>query len=146
VLVGHGPERERLEARAKALRVAHAVHFTGPVADVADALRAADVFALPSVAEGMSNSLLEAMATALPCVASDIGGNQDLLGPSEAGVLVAGGTPAGWADALIDLLRDPDRRARLGASARRRIDEEFALERVVGRYVDLYRRLLARER
>jgi glycosyltransferase involved in cell wall biosynthesis len=144
VLVGQGPERERLEERARALGVADRVRFTGPVIDVAEALRAADVFVLPSVAEGMSNSLLEAMATGLPCVASDIGGNQDLLGPCEAGVLVPGATADRWADALIALFRDPERRARLGASARRRIDEEFALDRIVGRYVALYRQLLAR--
>ena len=98
------------------------------------------MFALPSVAEGMSNSLLEAMATALPCVASDIGGNQDLLGPGGAGVLVAGASPGDWAGALIGLLNDPDRRRRLGTAARRRVDEEFEIGRVVGRYVALYRR------
>lgn len=144
VLVGQGPERERLESKARAGGVADRVRFTGAVADVADVLRAADVFVLPSVAEGMSNSLLEAMATALPCVASDIGGNQDLLGPAGAGVLVGGADPGAWAEALIGLLLDPDRRRRLGASARRRVDEEYALERVVPRYVALYRRLLGR--
>jgi glycosyltransferase involved in cell wall biosynthesis len=143
VLVGQGPERDRLAAKAEALGVGARVRFTGPVADVADALRAADVFVLPSVAEGMSNSLLEAMATALPCVASDIGGNQDLLGPGESGVLVSGTSPSDWAGALIGLLNDPARRHRLGASARRRVEEEFELRRVVARYVALYRRLLA---
>jgi len=101
---------------------------------------------LPSVAEGMSNSLLEAMATGLPCVASDIGGNQDLLGPGPAGVLVAGNAPEDWAEALIALLADPGRRAVLGATARRRVEEEFAIERVVDRYEELYRSLIARRR
>ena len=145
VLVGQGPERDRLEARARAAGVADKVRFTGPVDDPADLLRAADVFALPSVAEGMSNSLLEAMATALPCVASDIGGNQDLLGIGDAGVLVRGGSPGLWAEALVGLWNDPARRRALGASARRRIEEEFALDRVVGRYVTLYRTLLGHE-
>jgi glycosyltransferase involved in cell wall biosynthesis len=145
VLVGHGDERERLEARAQALGVADRVCFTGVVPDVADVLRAADLFVLPSVAEGMSNSLLEAMATALPCVASDIGGNQDLLGSGDAGVLVADGSPERWAETLIALIADPDRRARLGAAARRQIDEVYDLRKVVARYVELYRRLLSRE-
>src|SRR6185312_14067319 len=100
VLVGHGPERERLEAEARARGLGGRVHFTGAVADPSELLRAADVFVLPSVAEGMSNSLLEAMSTALPCVASDIGGNQDLLGPGGAGVLVPPGAPDRWAEAL----------------------------------------------
>jgi L-malate glycosyltransferase len=142
VLVGHGPERERLEAKAAALGVGESIIFTGPVEDVADALRAADVFVLPSVAEGMSNSLLEAMATGLPCIASDIGGNQDLLGPGDAGILIADGSPERWAQALIGLLNDPTRRRRLATAARQRIDEEYNLERVVSRYIKLYRSLL----
>jgi glycosyltransferase involved in cell wall biosynthesis len=143
VLVGQGTERERLEEKARGLGVSEVVRFTGAVDDPAEVLRAADVFALPSVAEGMSNSLLEAMATALPCVASDIGGNQDLLGPGDAGVLVGGGSPERWAASLIGLLNDEESRGRLGVRARRRVDEEFALGRVVSRYVDLYRTLLA---
>jgi glycosyltransferase involved in cell wall biosynthesis len=143
VLVGHGPERDRLGSKARELGVEGHVCFTGPVDDVADVLRAGDVFVLPSVAEGMSNSLLEAMATALPCVASDIGGNQDLLGPGPAGVLVAGIAPERWAEVLIALLNDPHRRATLGAAARRRVDEEFTIERVVDRYETLYRSLIS---
>ena len=148
VLVGQGPEKERLEEKARRLGVANRVCFTGAVADVADALRAADLFVLPSVAEGMSNSLLEAMATGLPCVASDIGGNQDLLRPSTGtavGVLVDGGDPERWADALIGLLNDPVSRANLGRAARQRIDQEYDLRLVVQRYVTLYRSLLTRE-
>lgn len=145
VLVGQGPERDRLESKARALGIGDRVCFTGAVADPAEMLRAADLFVLPSVAEGMSNSLLEAMATALPCVASDIGGNQDLLGPDGTGVLVSGGTAERWGEALIDLLGDPDRRRRLGSMARQRVEKEFALDRIVARYVDLYRRILARK-
>jgi glycosyltransferase involved in cell wall biosynthesis len=82
------------------------------------------------------------MATGLPCVASDIGGNQDLLGTGGAGVLLPPGEPGRWAVTLVDLLRNPERRRALGQAARRRVLEEFALERVVARYVALYRRLL----
>ena len=141
ILVGHGPERGRLEERARQAGVSDHVQFLGAVEDPADALRAADLFVLPSVAEGMSNSLLEAMATGLPCVASDIGGNEDLL-ESESGVLVKTGTAERWAEELIALLRDNDRRRTLGTRARSRIDREFALEKVVARYVELYQRLI----
>ena len=146
ILVGDGPERERLAAKAKSVGIDRFVHFHGVTEDPADMLKAADLFVLPSLAEGMSNSLLEAMATALPCVASNIGGNQDLLGPADAGVLIAGSSPTVWARALINLINDPDRRARLGENARKRIDDVYALERVVDRYVDLYRRLLSRKK
>ena len=79
ILVGPGNDRQPLTELAGSLGIADRVQFVGAVDDPADYLRAADVFVLPSVAEGMSNSLLEAMATALPCVVSGIGGNTDLI-------------------------------------------------------------------
>ncbi len=143
VLVGDGPDRAVLEARARGLGMASHVHFAGPVDDPAEYLRAADAFVLPSLAEGMSNSLLEAMATGLPCLASAIGGNTDLLGPGGAGVLVPPGDRGAWASAIVGVFADPERAARLGAAARRRVDAEFALPAVVDRYVAIYRILLA---
>jgi glycosyltransferase involved in cell wall biosynthesis len=90
----------------------------------------------------MSNSLLEAMATALPCVASGIGGNTDLICDGQCGRLVVDATPEAWASTLLDVLENPADAGRMGAAARQRIDSEFALAVVVGRYVDLYRRLI----
>jgi glycosyltransferase involved in cell wall biosynthesis len=84
------------------------------------------------------------MATGLPCVASDIGGNQDLLATGPCGLLVPPDDPSAWARALTGLLSDDSLRSRLGAAARRRVDEEFDLARVVDRYVSLYRDLLGR--
>jgi L-malate glycosyltransferase len=143
ILVGDGPERERLAARAADLGIGERVHFAGSVPSPAEYLRAADAFALPSVAEGMSNSLLEAMATALPCLASDIGGNTDLLRRGEAGLLIPPDDRPAWADALVRVLEDRELARSLGARARQRVDEEFALPRVVDRYVKLYRQLVA---
>ncbi|HEY2157803.1 MAG TPA: glycosyltransferase family 4 protein, partial [Isosphaeraceae bacterium] len=142
ILVGDGPERERLAKRVRDRGLTAHVHFTGSVPSPAEYLRAADAFALPSVAEGMSNSLLEAMATGLPCLASDIGGNTDLLGRGDAGLLLPADRKA-WTRALAGVLTDRELAARLGAAGRRRIDEEFALPRVVDRYVELYRRLIS---
>ena len=88
ILVGPGNDRQRLTELAGSLGIAEQVQFVGAVDDPADYLRAADVFVLPSVAEGMSNSLLEAMATALPCAVSGIGGNTDLVADGETGRLV----------------------------------------------------------
>ncbi|GAC1474767.1 MAG: glycosyltransferase [Isosphaeraceae bacterium] len=145
LIVGTGAERDRLEQRAGTLGIADRVTFTGAVKDTADLLRAADLFVLPSVAEGMSNSLLEAMATALPCVASDIGGNQDLLGEGDAGILVAERSPRAWSETLIRLLTDESQRKRLGENARLRVENEFSLDLVVPRYIRLYRRLIEGE-
>lgn len=144
ILVGQGPEQGHLEARAVELGIADRVQFTGPLSDPAEILRAADLFVLPSVAEGMSNSLLEAMATALPCVASGIGGNVDLLGDG-VGRLVAGDSPALWSEALIEIVENKELASRLGAAARRRIETNYALPIVVDRYLALYRSLLANQ-
>ena len=143
ILVGQGPERDRLAESARTLGVADRVHFLGGVDDPADLLRAADAFVLPSVAEGMSNSLLEAMATSLPCLASAIGGNTDLLQDGHDGLLVPPGDPSAWSSALLRVLEDPSFARSLGAAARRRIEAEFSLTVVVDRYLALYRRMLA---
>ena len=143
ILVGDGDERDRLAERASALGVGDRVHFAGKVEDPAEYLRGADAFVLPSVAEGMSNSLLEAMATGLPCLASAIGGNTDLLERGEAGLLLPADDPGAWARAIIRVVTDHDLAGRIGAAARRRIEAEFALEAVVDRYQELYRRLLS---
>jgi glycosyltransferase involved in cell wall biosynthesis len=143
ILVGPGSDREALTELATRLGVGDRVQFVGAVADPADHLRAADLFVLPSLAEGMSNSLLEAMATALACAASGIGGNTDLITDHQTGRLVHTPTAEAWAAVLIELLKDPEQSARLGQSARQRIDEHFSLRVVVDRYVDLYRSLVA---
>jgi len=142
ILVGDGPERDRLAGLARALGVADHVHLTGPVADPAEHLRAADAFALPSVAEGMSNSLLEAMATGLPCLTTAIGGNTDLLGTG-AGLLLPAAAGPDWSEALIRVLTDPIFARALGARARARVEADFSLAAVVNRYQALYRDLLA---
>lgn len=142
LLVGDGPERSRLEERVAASGLAERVVFTGAVADPAEHLRAASVFALPSVAEGMSNSLLEAMATGLPCLASTIGGNTDLIEHQRTGLLIDPQDRAVWSSTLIRVLQDRALAETLGSAARQRIVAEYALPRVVDRYEALYRRVL----
>jgi glycosyltransferase involved in cell wall biosynthesis len=143
ILVGPGNDRQRLVELAESLGISNRVQFTGGVDNPADYLRAADIFVLPSVAEGMSNSLLEAMATGLPCAVSEIGGNTDLVEEGVSGRLVPEPTPEAWTQTLHQLLDDPVKAQQLGAAARRRIDDEFSLSAVVDRYVDLYRQMLA---
>jgi glycosyltransferase involved in cell wall biosynthesis len=143
IVVGPGNDRARLTELANSLGIADRVQFVGSVDNPADYLRAADVFVLPSVAEGMSNSLLEAMATALPCVVSGIGGNTDLIADGQTGRLVSEPTAQAWSKTLLELVHNPNEAQRLGAAARQKIDQEFALGVVVDRYLDLYRRMIA---
>jgi glycosyltransferase involved in cell wall biosynthesis len=106
LLVGEGPDRDRLEARARARGLVGSVHFLGAVEDPAGLLREADAFVLPSVAEGMSNSLLEAMASGLASIVSDIGGNRDLIVDGQTGRLLPGDREA-WASALVSAIPAP---------------------------------------
>src|SRR5262249_56909692 len=87
VIVGDGPLREKLQAQAHSLGVAHSVRFVGTVADVRPSLAAMDVFVLPSHAEGMSNALMEAMAAARPVVATAVGGSNEAVVAGETGAL-----------------------------------------------------------
>jgi L-malate glycosyltransferase len=143
ILVGPGNDRQRLIELAASLGISDRVQFVGAVDSPAEYLRAADIFVLPSVAEGMSNSLLEAMATALPCVVSGIGGNTDLVADSQTGRLVAQPTAEAWSNTILELLENPSEARRLGSAAHQRIDREFALGVVVDRYLELYRRMIA---
>jgi glycosyltransferase involved in cell wall biosynthesis len=143
ILLGPGGDREALVEMAARLGIADRVQFVAAVADTAEHLRAADLFVLPSLAEGMSNSLLEAMASGLPCIVSGIGGNTDLISDRVTGRLVPSPMADAWADTIIELLEDPAQAACLGRSARKRIDEEFSIRVVVDRYLALYRELIA---
>jgi L-malate glycosyltransferase len=143
ILVGPGNDRHRLIELASTMGISDRVQFVGAVDNPADYLRAADVFVLPSVAEGMSNSLLEAMATALPCVVSGIGGNTDLITEGQTGRLVMEPTAGAWSKTLLETLENPSEAFRLGTAARHRIDAEYAHSVVVDRYLELYRKMIA---
>jgi glycosyltransferase involved in cell wall biosynthesis len=126
-LVGDGPRRAELEALARDLGVADRVRFTGRVGqdDIRRFYAEADVFCLPSFAEGLPVVLLEAIAAGVPVVASRITGIPELVEHGTSGVLVPPGRPDRLADALRDLSSDPDRRRALAVAARRRVSEEF---------------------
>ena len=125
LIVGSGDQ----ESALKANNTPH-VMFTGPVADVAPYLKAADVFVLPSVAEGLSNALLEGMASGLPCIATDVGGAQELITSEESGLLIPPRAPDVLLDKILALLHDKPRQSSMGASARQFVAENFSLEYV----------------
>ena len=123
--------------------VAARAKFMGEVPDAQLALyfAAADVFAFPSRFEGMPNALMEAMAAALPVVASDIPPHRVLIRPGENGFLAQ--DPVEFAEKVSALLNDPDLASRVGARARMVVREEFTFDRACRRYLDLYRQLIA---
>lgn len=138
VLVGDGPLRPSLERTAAALDLGGRVTFTGMLEDVRPALAAMDVFVLPSQAEGMSNALLEAMAAGRPVVATDVGGTREVCDGHETGVLVPADDAAALARAVLHLLADPERAARLGAAARHAVEARFGASAMVRRLELLY--------
>ena len=152
ILAGDGPERDRLEQQAaRRLKpfgpeAVGSIRWLGRVADPSMLLRAGDLFVLPSVAEGMSNSLLEAMASGLPSVVSNIGGNVDLISeePEATGRLVDPHDRDGWIEALGVLLSDPTTRQTMGRRARARIEAEYDLPVVVAANLAIYRELIRR--
>lgn len=144
--VGDGPERAALEALARELGIAGKVTFLGHRDDVSDILGAMDVFVLPSVSEGMSNTLLEAMAAGVAPVASAVGGNPEIVRDGVDGLLFASNDLAGLSECLRRLLTDVALRERFGMAARARVLEQFALEGMIARYENLYRSLGAAAR
>ena len=101
-----------------------------------------DCFVLPSLSEGMSNALLEAMATGLPCIASDIAGNNNLIRDRHNGILVPPKDELALAKALLELSQDEGLRQRLGQAARCTVEEQYSLHSVAQRYAALYQSLL----
>ncbi len=143
LLVGEGPERDRLTQLAQTLNRADQVVFVGDVPDVRPYLHAADIFVLPSLKEGLSNSLLEAMAVGLPAVATAVGGAPDLIEDGVNGYLLPPNpTPEQIAEALAALLRTPDRAREMGRRARQTVVECCSFEVVGQKLLALYQELL----
>ncbi len=140
VIAGDGPERENLENLARDRRIE--VLFLGYQTDPIPLYPGFDIYALPSLAEGSPNALLEAMACGRPAIASRVGGVPEAAIDGESGILVEPRNPAALAKALLDLAKDPPRRNALGRAARERVEADFDLAKKVDQHQDLYRALL----
>lgn len=141
ILVGEGPERGALESLADGLGIRDRVEFAGHRDDVPDLLRTLDIFVLPSLSEGMSNTLLEAMATGVAVVASDVGGNREIIESERSGLLFRSGDTAAAAAQLLRLITNPELRRAVGGAGAARVRGTFSIEAMLGRYEELYRRL-----
>jgi glycosyltransferase involved in cell wall biosynthesis len=144
LIVGDGPLRPALEQEARERGVADRVVFTGYYDDIPGALRAMDVFTLPSILEeGFPTAVLEAEAMGVPVVATDKGGTFETMDVGETGLLVPIADAAALAEALTSLHDDPERRRRMGATAFAFIRSRFSLEDMVARVGATYDEALA---
>jgi sugar transferase (PEP-CTERM/EpsH1 system associated) len=146
VLVGEGPLRQEALLALQEAGVEALAWLPGERSDVPDILRGLDVFVLPSQAEGISNAILEAMASGLPVIATRVGGNPDLVVDGATGRLVEAGDPAAMAALFAEYLDDRARLRSHGAEGLRRVLEQFSLDGMVERYMAVYDELLQTEK
>ena len=142
VLVGHGPEEPTIRRKAKELGLEETVIFAGYREDAPRVTATFDVFALPSLFEGLSIALVEAMALGKASVVTAAGGIPEVVDDGTHGIVVPVGKPREFARALITLLQDPDLRLRMGEAARRRA-ADFDIRSAVRRIEGVYEELLA---
>lgn len=143
VMVGDGPLRAECEAVLRDGGVADLAWLAGERSDVPDVMRGLNCFVLPSLAEGISNTILEAMASGLPVIATDVGGNADLVASGTSGEIVPSGDVPAMARALREWASDAGRAVAAGREGRRLVEQRFSLDAMVGAYEGVYRRLLA---
>lgn len=142
VVVGDGPLRQPALQLLAERGVADQTWLPGERSDVAEILRNLDIFVLPSQSEGISNTILEAMASGLPVIATAVGGNPELVVDGECGRWVEKQNPEAMATALLELTLDDDKRKSWGNAARQRAEREFSIDTMVARYRQVYEQLL----
>ncbi|HUN62528.1 MAG TPA: glycosyltransferase [Candidatus Sulfotelmatobacter sp.] len=138
VLVGDGTERENIENSAKQTAVHSFFLFLGQRHDIPDLLSCCDVFVLPSRAEGLPNSILEAMAAGLPVVATSVGGIPEIIEDQITGILVPPQDPDALAGALLKMLGNHGLAGEIATAGRRRARERFSFERAVAELRSIY--------
>ena len=141
VLAGDGPLRNDLTQLASTLGIAPSVHFLGRRSDVPSLLQAMDLFVLPSLSEGMSNTILEAMSCGLPVVATDVGGNSEIIIDNVTGRLVQSENVEELADIVTFLFDHPDQLEAMGTASRKHIVDKYSIQTMVNNYEQLYQEL-----
>jgi len=139
VIIGDGPERQNLESYRDSLHCRDRIRFLGERDDVDRVLRVLDIFVLPSKNEGTSNTILEAMATGLPVIATAAGGNPELVSQNRTGLLFPAGDLKGIVEALDFYLKDQGHRYDHGLNGRKEVEQRFSLGKMVNNYEELYK-------
>ena len=141
-MVGDGPLRDRVELVLGSAGLREQAWLPGERSDVPDILRGLDCFVLPSLSEGVSNTILEAMATGLPVVATRVGGNPELVDDGVTGRLVPSADSEAMATAILAYFDDPATARQHARAARQAAVQRFSLDRMVRDYLSLYDGLL----
>jgi glycosyltransferase involved in cell wall biosynthesis len=143
LIAGDGPLRETMENMAQELGAEKYVKFLGIRRDIPQLMNAADAYVMSSAWEGMPNVLLEASATGLPIVATDVGGNREVVLDGITGFLVPPRNPEALAEAVLRMMDLPEEKRReMGKAARKHVEDNFSLDRVVDMWEALYKELL----
>jgi sugar transferase (PEP-CTERM/EpsH1 system associated) len=138
VMIGDGPLRDKCRTLLRDSGAEELAWLPGERSDIPEIMRALDIFVLPSVAEGISNTILEAMASGLPVVATSVGGNHELVREGETGFLVPAAHPPAMADAIRSYLVDRGQACSHGAAGRKRVETLFSINTMVRGYMDIY--------
>ncbi len=144
VMVGDGPLLGEVRGVLAAAGLQHLAWLPGGRNDVAQVMRGLNVFALPSLAEGISNTILEAMACGLPVVATAVGGNADLVQQGKTGFIVPPGDPENMALRLVEFAQNAELARNFGAAGRARVTSAFSMQAMVKTYQDVYESQLQR--
>lgn len=138
VMVGDGPDRNKLEALARDLQIEQRVIFTGFKTQPVDYLALLDIFLLSSFTEGTSMTLLEAMSLGIPAVATNVGGNPEIVQHGQTGLLTPSDDEKAFAGALLQLWRNPEQAKAMAQVSRKRFAQQFSVQTMAGQYHDCY--------
>lgn len=144
LLVGEGPQRDMLRHAAEKSPASGRITFLGQRKDVRQLLPGFDMYINSSITEGISVTILEAMAAGLPVIATNVGGNGEVVDVEHTGLLVGARRPQELAKAMLSLAGDPQRRQAMSRAARRRLEESFTLQAMLSRYTQAYGGAFAR--
>ena len=144
LLIGDGPLRTECQQLLNNAGVAELAWLPGERSDIPELMRSLDCFVLPSLAEGISNTILEAMASGLPVIATNVGGNADLVTAGITGAIVPSADPETMAQEIVRLATQPDTAKRMGNAGRSIIEQKFSMEAMMAAYQGTYDKLLRR--
>ena len=144
LIVGDGESREACRVMLQQAGIEHLAWLPGERSDVSELMQLFDIFVLPSLAEGISNAILEAMSCGLPVIATSVGGNVELVIDSQTGKLIPPSNPEALAKSLLEYYYDQEMLIEHGQAARQLIEDKFSIDSMVLNYLDVYDKVLTR--